>query len=189
MSFKPKRAIVWLVSERSLLLLLRTPSTSVDSLSASSSHNARDWISPSSPRRPASMSEHRSASLPLSCPFQKQLCMLPSFSAPWAVLDLGSVTLHCFWVHRCVCVCGIYMHIYLLRLCAYIYFTYLWIYVCVCVWRYISWKRKWQPTPVFLPREFHGQRSLVDYNPWGHKESETTSLLNMDIYRENIIYM
>ena len=33
---------------------------------------------------------------------------------------------------------------------------------------------KWQPTPVFLPRESHGQRSLAGYCPWGHKESETT---------------
>ena len=28
--------------------------------------------------------------------------------------------------------------------------------------------RQWQPTPVFLPRESHGQRSLVDYSPWDH---------------------
>ena len=32
----------------------------------------------------------------------------------------------------------------------------------------------WQPTPGFLPGESHGQRSLVDYSPWGHKESDTT---------------
>ena len=38
----------------------------------------------------------------------------------------------------------------------------------------IPWRRKWQPTPVFLPGEFHGQMSLVGYNPWGHKESNTT---------------
>ena len=31
----------------------------------------------------------------------------------------------------------------------------------------IPWRREWQPTPVFLPREFHGQRSLVGYGPWG----------------------
>ena len=36
------------------------------------------------------------------------------------------------------------------------------------------WRRKWQPTPVFLPGEFHGQRSLADYSPWGRKESDTT---------------
>ena len=30
----------------------------------------------------------------------------------------------------------------------------------------ISWSGKWQPTPVFLPGEFHGQRSLVGYSPW-----------------------
>ena len=33
---------------------------------------------------------------------------------------------------------------------------------------------KWQPTPVFLPGEFHGQRSLVGYSPRGHKESDAT---------------
>ena len=30
-----------------------------------------------------------------------------------------------------------------------------------------DWRRAWQPTPVFLPREFHGQWSLVGYSPWG----------------------
>ena len=32
--------------------------------------------------------------------------------------------------------------------------------------------RKWQPTPVFLPGKFHGQRSLVGYRPWSHKEPD-----------------
>ena len=32
----------------------------------------------------------------------------------------------------------------------------------------------WLPMPIFLPEEFHGQRSLVGYSPWGHKESDTT---------------
>ena len=32
----------------------------------------------------------------------------------------------------------------------------------------------WQPTPVFLPGEAHGQRNLAGYTPWGHKESDTT---------------
>ena len=35
----------------------------------------------------------------------------------------------------------------------------------------IPWRRRWQPTPVFLPGEFHGQRSLGSYSPWGHKET------------------
>ena len=35
--------------------------------------------------------------------------------------------------------------------------------------RKIPWRRKWQPTPVFLPGECHGQRSLAGYSPWGHK--------------------
>ena len=34
------------------------------------------------------------------------------------------------------------------------------------------WRRKWQPTLVFLPGKSHGWRSLVGYSPWGHKESE-----------------
>ena len=33
----------------------------------------------------------------------------------------------------------------------------------------IPWRRERLPTPVFLPREFHGQRSLVGYSPWGGK--------------------
>ena len=37
---------------------------------------------------------------------------------------------------------------------------------------------KWQPTPVFLPGKFHGQRSLVGYNTWGHKESHMTERLS-----------
>ena len=38
----------------------------------------------------------------------------------------------------------------------------------------IRWRKAWQPAPVFLPGESHGQRSLVRYSPWGHKESNTT---------------
>ena len=38
----------------------------------------------------------------------------------------------------------------------------------------IPWRRKWQPTPVFLPRKSHGQRSLAGYSAWGYKESDTT---------------
>ena len=38
----------------------------------------------------------------------------------------------------------------------------------------ISWRRKSQPTLVFLPGKFHGQRNPMGYSPWGHKESDTT---------------
>ena len=41
----------------------------------------------------------------------------------------------------------------------------------------IPWRRKWQPTLVFLPGEFHGQRRLASYSPWGHKESDMTEQL------------
>ena len=40
--------------------------------------------------------------------------------------------------------------------------------------RKIPCNRKWQPTPVFLPGKFHGQRSLAGYSPWGHKELDMT---------------
>ena len=36
------------------------------------------------------------------------------------------------------------------------------------VWK-ISWRRRWQPTPVFLPGKSHGHKSLAGYNPWGHR--------------------
>ena len=41
----------------------------------------------------------------------------------------------------------------------------------------IPWRRKCQPSPVFLPGESHGQRSLAGYSPWGHKELGTTEWL------------
>ena len=38
----------------------------------------------------------------------------------------------------------------------------------------IPWRRKWQPTPIFLPGEAHRQRSLLGYSPWGCRESDMT---------------
>ena len=38
----------------------------------------------------------------------------------------------------------------------------------------IPWRRRWQPTPIFLPGESHGQRSLASYSPWGSKELDTS---------------
>ena len=43
----------------------------------------------------------------------------------------------------------------------------------------IPWRRKWQPTPVFLSGESHGRRSLVGYSPRGHKESDTPEQLHL----------
>ena len=45
-------------------------------------------------------------------------------------------------------------------------------------WRF-PWRREWLPTPVFLPGEFNGQRSLVGCSPWGCKESDTTEWLTL----------
>ena len=42
----------------------------------------------------------------------------------------------------------------------------------------IPWRRKWQPTPVFLPGKSHGQRNLAGYSPWGSKELDTIERLS-----------
>ena len=52
------------------------------------------------------------------------------------------------------------------------------------VLHYLFWRRKWQPTPVFLPWKFHGLRSLVGYSPWGRKESDTTEQLHYLFYNQ-----
>ena len=45
------------------------------------------------------------------------------------------------------------------------------------------WRRAWQPTPVFLPGESHGQRSLTGYSPWGQKELDMTERLGYNKVR------
>ena len=48
--------------------------------------------------------------------------------------------------------------------------------------RKIPWRRKRQPTPGFLPRKFHGQRSLAGNSPWSCKESDTTQHACMHLF-------
>jgi len=45
----------------------------------------------------------------------------------------------------------------------------------------IPWRRKWQPTLAFLPGEFHEQRSLAGYSPWGPKESDMSEHTHTNI--------
>ena len=47
--------------------------------------------------------------------------------------------------------------------------------------REVTWRREWLPTPVFLPGEFHEQRSPVSYSPGGHKKSDTTEQLTLSL--------
>ena len=61
-------------------------------------------------------------------------------------------------------------------------FIFIWIHLfwaSIYLWIIVVhiWRRKWQPTPVFLPGESHGQRSLEGCSPWGLKESNTTERL------------
>jgi len=59
----------------------------------------------------------------------------------------------------------------------------------------IPWRRKWQPTPVFLPEKSHGRRSQVGYCPWGRTESDMTGQLcflhfhlTIYMYTDTVIY-
>ena len=54
--------------------------------------------------------------------------------------------------------------------------------VFVFVFYYGLWRRKWQPTPVSLPGESHGRRSLIGYSLRGRKESDTTEWLFTLLY-------
>ena len=46
----------------------------------------------------------------------------------------------------------------------------------------ILWGREWLPTPIFLPGELHGQRSLMGYSLWGCKESYMTEQLTLSLF-------
>ena len=56
------------------------------------------------------------------------------------------------------------------------------------VWK-IPWRRKWQPTPVFLPGKSQGQRSLEGYSPWGHKGSDTTAHTQHNILHRRCLFI
>ena len=43
-------------------------------------------------------------------------------------------------------------------------------------------RRQWQPTPVVLPGEFHGQSSLAGYSPWGLKKLDVTEQLTLSLF-------
>ena len=49
-------------------------------------------------------------------------------------------------------------------------------------WMEVPWRRAWKHTPVFLPEEFHGQRSLVSYSLWDRKELDMTERLTFYFY-------
>ena len=53
----------------------------------------------------------------------------------------------------------------------------------------IPWRRQGQPTPVFLPGESHGQRSLVGYSPRGRKESDTTERLHFHFHGKDVDFL
>ena len=58
-------------------------------------------------------------------------------------------------------------------------------YMYVCIY----WRRKWQPTPVFLPGESQGWASFVGCCPWGHTESDTTEATQQQQQQHVYIYI
>ena len=52
---------------------------------------------------------------------------------------------------------------------------------------YLFWRRKWQPTPVFLPGESQGQRSLAGCSPWGRTESDMTEQLSNKLLQHSFL--
>ena len=52
--------------------------------------------------------------------------------------------------------------------------------------RMIPWSRKWQPTPVFLPGKYRGQRSLAGYSPWDHKRGRFNIVTKLQILKFNV---
>ena len=47
-------------------------------------------------------------------------------------------------------------------------------------------EKEWQPNPVFLPGDSHGERSLVGYSPWGRKELDMTEQLSLSSYSSKV---
>ena len=56
----------------------------------------------------------------------------------------------------------------------------------ISLFTFMHWRRKWQPTPVFLPGESQGRRSLVGCRLWGHTESDTT---DVTLQQQQCIYV
>ena len=79
--------------------------------------------------------------------------VLQSMRSQWVQQDFLTDQQQCPCMCECICIC-IYM------------FIYLWL----------------KPTPVFLPGEVHGQRTLAGYSPWGHKEWDTTERLTLLLF-------
>ena len=77
----------------------------------------------------------------------------------WVWVDSGS----CWWMVRTSLVAQMVKHLPTMRET----------WVQSLGWEDL-WRRKWQPTPVFLPGKSHGWRSLLGYSPWGCKQSDTT---------------
>ena len=117
-----------------------------------------------------SRQEYRSGLLFPTPGDQKKISLILS---PWVARTKQNATDLPLCVCVCVCVC----------LCVCVTQT---VTVCLQCGRAgfdpwfgkVPWRRAWQPTPIFLPGEFHGQRSLAGYSPWDCRESDMTEWLS-----------
>ena len=95
--------------------------------------------------------------------------------------------LHCRWILYCWATGKVQM---LLIIAAFIYYSHtgrLWSMgslrvghdwaTSLSLFTFMHWRRKWQPTSVFLPGESQGRASLAGYSPWSHKELDMTEVI------------
>ena len=109
------------------------------------------------------------APLSVEFPWQEDWSGWPRPSAHWSILGLGCALVSAvqqsgsaICTHRAFQVARMVKNLPALRET--------WV-------RKIPWRRAWLSTPLFLPGESHGQRSLVGCSPWGHRESDTAEWL------------
>ena len=122
-----------------------------------------------------------------TCISMSRLCLCLSLSVVSMTVPVSVCTTVSMCLTMCLYAC-VYVHDYI-HVGVYVYvYVYEWASLVGQWWRtclpmqhrFDPWvrkmplRRKWQPTPVFLLRKFHGERNLVGYSPWSHKELVTT---------------
>ena len=131
----------------------------------------------------------RNSEMKLSIVFSQIKNLSPSFS-PFITLWLNMHFIRCWqliselnitwiwsWMPWLYEIISFWKYIYMVSIYIYMYIqTWIWfsktceLYVVLGFYHYVRfpWRRQWHPTPVLLPGESHGQRSLVGCSPWGH---------------------
>ena len=101
----------------------------------------------------------------------------------------GPLMLSVFFFLIEMLICSGLEQVLVYNVCLYLFHLFLNKWRKLYTYIYIYWRRKWQPTPVLLPGESHGGRSLVGYSPWHHKESDTTHVIHACVYVYTYVYL